>query len=117
MYEAQQAVAAHRAASAHGGSPEAVQASLRMPAKVPRHDDPLHAAAAQAKRITNKSERADTIALWLTRLQGDTPHEDYVTAMGHAGIDGERAEKEILRMLAADVIFEPRAGLYRSLED
>lgn len=83
---------------------------------VPRHDSPVAAAAAKANAVVNKSQKAEAIALWLTRLLGDASHQDYHDAMRMAGLDVERAEKEITRMLAMDVIFEPRAGSYRSLE-
>lgn len=83
---------------------------------VPRHDSPRSAAAAKANAVVNKSQKADIIALWLTRLQGDGSHDDHVEAMREAGIDRERAEKEITRMLAMDVVFEPVPGRYRCLE-
>lgn len=83
---------------------------------VPRHDSPVAAAAAKANAVVNKSQKAEAIALWLTRLVGDASHAQYLDALRMAGLDRERAEKEITRMLAMDVTYEPRAGHYRSLE-
>ncbi len=87
---------------------------LALP-KVPRHDSPVEEAAARARAVTNKSQRADAVALWLTRLQGASSHDDYVGALSRAGLDRVRAEKEIVRMLACDVVYEPRAGYYQAL--
>ncbi len=116
LKEARSAVALHRAAAAQGTSLEAASFSLRPDAPVPRYDDPVDAAAAKGRGTTNKSDRADLVLLWLTRLQEDVPHDDAIRALRRSGLDAERAEKEVVRMLAGDVIFEPRAGSYRHLE-
>jgi hypothetical protein len=39
-----------------------------------------------------------------------------MAAMAKAGIDGGRAEKEIVRLLATDLMMEPRAGHYRLID-
>lgn len=110
---AQAAVAHHRAALA--GGLQAVQLSQpRRPDA--RHDSPGDAAAAQAAGIVNKSARAEAVALWMTRLVGFVPHDELILALGKAGIPGERAEKEVVRMLATDLMLEPRAGHYRILD-
>ncbi len=83
---------------------------------VVRHDSPVSAAAAQANAAVNKSEKAELIATWLTRLKGLSTHAEYLAAMQQAGLDEERSEKEIIRMLATDVIYEPKAGSYRALD-
>lgn len=111
--EARQAIQTLRADMA-GGREQVV--ALHDARPVPRHDSPIAAAAAKANAVINKSQKAETIALWLTRLQGDGSHEDHLEAMRQAGLDRDRAEKEITRMLAMDVLFEPRAGRYRCLE-
>lgn len=82
----------------------------------PRHDSPAQAAAAQAIAVTNKSARAELVALWMTRLVGQPTHDDLREALEHAGLDRARAEREIMRMLAMDYLMEPRAGSYRVLE-
>lgn len=79
------------------------------------HDSPSDAAAAKAREVTNASERAETVALWLTRLQGPTDESTYLDTLQKAGLNRERAAKEIVRMLACDVIYEPMAGKYASL--
>ncbi len=106
----------HRAAMAQGTTLAAAAITLRPAPRVPRYDDPVDAAAAKARGTVNKSERAEQVMLWLTRLLGDAPHDDVIRSLRRAGLDGERAEKEVVRMLACDVIFEPRAGYYRHLE-
>ncbi len=81
-----------------------------------RHDDPLDAAAAKASGVRAVTAKAEAVALWLTRLMGEASHDEYVEAMGRAGIPRQRAEKEVVRMLATDVVFEPRTGSYRLLD-
>ena len=111
--EAQRAVAHHRAELAGGG--QAVAALLQA-RPAPRHDSPEEAAAAQALGIANKSQRAELVALWMTRLLGSAPHDRLLAALEHAGIDRKRAEAEVVRMLAMDILMEPRAGHYKVLD-
>lgn len=115
--EARSAAASLRAALAQGIPVEVANRRLREadPEPVVRHDSPVDAAAAQARRTTNLSERADEVAAWLSRLLGPTDHDTFVAALEKAGIPRPRAEREVVRMLAADVIYEPRAGSYVSL--
>lgn len=101
---------------AQGTSLQAAQFALRPDAPVARYDDPVDAAAAKARGTINKSERADLVLLWLTRLQASVAHDDAIRSLRRAGLDAERSEKEIIRMLAGDVIFEPKAGFYRHLD-
>lgn len=110
---AQAAVAHHRAAMAGGLA--AVQA-LRPPKPAARHDSPADAAAAQAAGLVNLSARAEAVALWMTRLVGDVPHAGLIEAMAKAGLDPKRAEREVVRMLATDVLMEPKAGRYRLVD-
>jgi hypothetical protein len=110
---AQAAVAHHRAATAGGLA--AVQAFKPYRAEA-RHDSPADAAAAQAAGIVNLSARAEAVTLWMTRLVGAVPHAALVEAMGLAGIDRARAEREVVRLLATDVMMEPKAGHYRILD-
>lgn len=116
MREAQAAAGRLRAAMAQGVGLAEAEEAIRPPEPLARHDSPVEAAAAQARQVRNLSGRADRVALWLTRLQGDVAHDAYVDALGMAGLDRARAEKEIVRMLATDVIYEPRAGAYRALD-
>lgn len=109
----------------NGRAAAAAAASLRAKAAgapdlspnepMPRHDCLSDAAAAQARGLVNKSRRAEAVALWMNRLGGDALHADLVEAMVAAGLDAERAEREIVRMLATDYLGEPRAGRYRVL--
>lgn len=110
-----QAAAASVAARMQGGDVGAEAVQARLGPEPARHDDPLDAAAAKARGVTSKSGRAEEVLHWLTRLQEGASHDDAVEALVRAGLTRERAEKEIVRMLAGDVIFEPRAGRYRSL--
>lgn len=112
------AAGAIRAAIAQGRPPDeaaTVAAALAPPARDAKHDSPLDAAAAKARAFVNQSQRAEAVALWLTRLIGAATEDDYVAALRRAGLSGRRAEKEIIRMLACDVIIEPAPGRYRAL--
>lgn len=111
--EARQAIQTLRADMA-GGRDQVVALQDNRP--VPRHDSPVAAAAAKANAVINKSQKAETVALWLTRLMGDADHDTHLKALQMAGLTRDRAEQEIVRMLAMDVMFEPRAGTYRVLE-
>lgn len=82
---------------------------------VRKHDSPAAAAAAKARIIANPSKKAELILQTLTKVLGDVPENDALRAMRDAGLTSERAEKELVRMLACDEIFEPRLGYYRSL--
>jgi hypothetical protein len=95
---------------------EAAVASLRR-ASVPRHDSPVEAAAARGAGIANKSSRAELVALALSRLTGMAPHDDLVQALELAGLERRRADAEVVRMLAMDILLEPKAGHYRVVED
>ena len=110
---AQAAVAHHRAALAGG---LAAVAGLKPKRPEARHDSPADAAAAQAAGIVNLAARAEAVALWMTRLIGPVPHRDLLEAMAKAGIERTRAEREVVRMLATDLLMEPKAGFYRILD-
>ena len=110
--EAQAAVASIRGA----GSPDIARLSERPAHALPRHDSPTDAAAARGAGIRNKSDRAEAVALALTRLSGAAAHDDLVAALEKSGLDRERSEAEVTRMLAADRMMEPKAGYYRFIE-
>jgi hypothetical protein len=80
-----------------------------------RHDSPIDAAAAKSREVINASERAEIVALWLTRLLGPSSDATFREALEKAGLEAERAEKEVIRMLACDVIYEPKMGYYAAL--
>jgi hypothetical protein len=42
-------------------------------------------------------------------------HADLVHALKLAGLDPDRAEAEVTRMLVMDILMEPKAGHYRVL--
>lgn len=111
--QAQAAVAHHRAALS--GGLEAVQ-TLQPKRPEARHDSAEDAAAAQAAGIVNLSARAEAVALWMTRLAGPVPHARLIEAMAKAGLDRARAEREVVRLLATDLMMEPKAGHYRILD-
>lgn len=116
--DARQAVVGLNAALRQGlGEQEAgaALAALTLPEQTPKHDSVLDAAAAKARAVTNMSQRAETVALWLHRLQGPTSDEQFMDALQKAGLPAERAEREIIRMLACDIIYEPRVGAYAIL--
>ncbi len=119
LQAAQSAAAAMRTARAQG-VPEkqaaAAVASLEPPQPLARHESSIDAAAAKAHGITNKSARAEAVALWMTRLEGPTGEDDLLAAMKKAGLPLQRAEKEIVRMLACDILYEPTVGKYAALE-
>ncbi len=115
--EARAAAGSLRASMIQGIPVDVANRRLRDAEDIPiaRHDSPLDAAAAKGRAIRNLSARADEVANWLTRLLGPTKHDDFVAALVKSGIPSERAEKEIIRMLSTDVIYEPRVGSYSSL--
>jgi hypothetical protein len=117
--DARQAAAAIQAALAQGiplGDLEQAQQATLLAPPATRHDSPIDAAAAKGRSVTNQSDRAEEVARWLTRLLGDPTEEDHLAALAKAGIAAERAERELVRMLACDVLYEPRPGVYRCLE-
>ncbi|MEA3190372.1 MAG: hypothetical protein QOD77_954 [Thermoplasmata archaeon] len=93
----------------------AVPEALTRP-RLPRHDSPVEAAAAQGAGIANKSSRAELVALALSRLCGVAARDDLLEALEKAGLERKRAEAELVRMLAMDVLLEPRAGFYRMVD-
>jgi hypothetical protein len=111
---------AQGAAAALSGGAKAAQAIalLATPAAraLPRHDSRIDAAAAQGTGIRNKSDRADAVAKALVRLAGEAPHGELIQALERAGLDRDRAEAEVTRMLATDILMEPRAGAYRTVD-
>ncbi|MEK6976150.1 MAG: hypothetical protein AABY18_07395 [Candidatus Thermoplasmatota archaeon] len=108
---ARDAAATLRTQAAGGAAPALEPARAEA-----RHDSPADAAAAKASAVTNKSNRAETVALWMTRLVGQPAHDDLVEALLRSGLDRGRAEREIHRMLAMDYLMEPRAGSYKVID-
>jgi hypothetical protein len=108
--------AALAAGSMRAQAAGAIAVMLERPKAPARHDSPADAAAAKAGGITNKSDRAEAVALWLTRLVGQPSHDELVAALTKAGLDRARAEREVHRMLAMDYLMEPRAGSYKVID-
>ena len=106
------------ARDAQGAAAAIAQAGRIRPAleRLPRHDSPIDAAAAKGRALVNKSARAEMVALWLERLAGPMEHRHLIDAMVRAGLDQDRAEAEVTRMLAMDLLMEPRSGHYRLVE-
>jgi hypothetical protein len=120
LWEGEDALVAQRQAGLHRAAMAAKTVSpavsLFQPAtRVVRHDSPMEEAAAAARGIANKGSRAEMVAGTLDRLQGLTPHASLVHALQLAGLERERAELEVARMLAMDILMEPKAGQYRML--
>ncbi len=86
----------------------------QIPPRTPRHDDPLDAAAAQARGLP-PSRRAEAVATALSALKGDLAHAEFTEALLRAGLPAERVEKEVVRLLATDRLMEPSPGRYRLL--
>lgn len=117
LWQGDDAGAARKAAATLRAEAAGADFALLAPApKEARHDSPADAAAAKASAIANRSGRAEAVALWMTRLVGQPTHAELVDAMGKAGLDRVRAEREVVRMLAMDYLMEPRAGSYRVVE-
>jgi len=112
--EAQQQAAHHRAELASKGLSARVSQYQPAP-RTPRHDSPAQEAAAAARGIANKGSRAEQVATTLARLRGAVPHAELVESLQLAGLEAERAEVEVARMLAMDILMEPKAGQYKVL--
>jgi len=114
--EAQAAVAQARLQAA---GPQAILHMQRLAATARPargHDSPVDAAAAAGTGVRNRSERAEAVARAYGRLCADIPHADLVEALTRAGLEPARSAVEVTRMLACDVLLEPRAGTYRFVE-
>jgi hypothetical protein len=111
--EAQRQAAHHRAQLATRTVSAAVSLYQPRP-RVARHDSPAEETAASARGIANKGSRAEVVAATLSRA-GPASHADLVGALQLAGLDADRAELEVTRMLAMDILLEPKAGHYRTL--
>ncbi len=117
LWEGESAADARKAAGTLRAQAAGAAAALLEPApREARHDSPADAAAAKARAITNRSDRAEAVALWMTRLVGQPSHAELVDALGKAGLDKARAEREVTRMLAMDYLMEPRAGSYKVID-
>lgn len=106
---------AREAVASLSGQEGALSIDLLSREPVRKHDSPAAAAASKARIVANASKKAVLIMETLTNILGDVPEKEALIAMRDAGLTSERAEKEIVRMLACDEIFEPRLGFYRSL--
>jgi hypothetical protein len=121
LWEGSDAREAQRSAALHGHRMASKAISGRLttfqpsPKALQSHACASDEAAARAAGIANKSSRAEAVALHLDGLQGIMAHAGLVEALEKAGLDRERAEAEVTRMLAMDVLVEPRAGQYRTL--
>lgn len=98
----------------HNGGPGAAAAVERPPsrARALPHESPAHAAASAATGIVNRSDKAEAVARFLAG-RGAARHDDLLAALAAAGLDAGRAHAEVVRMLAMDVLMEPRPGVYR----
>lgn len=76
-----------------------------------RHDDRFQAAAAAARRAMSEREKADAVA----RALGEFGEEDLARAFEDADLRSGKIGAHLARMVATEVVFEPRPGLYRAL--
>lgn len=109
LEEAQMAAGAVNA-KLSGREREFAQALVPAAPRVARHDDRFAAAAANARRFSSEKDRADAVA----RALGDFGEDDLRRAFAVAGLPIDKVEAHLKRMLVADVVFEPRAGVYRA---
>jgi len=79
------------------------------PPREARHDDRHHAAAAAARKARSEKDRADAIA----RALGEFTQEDLERAFALARVG--KPEAHLARMLATQVVHEPRPLAYRAL--
>ena len=108
--EAQSAVAVVNARLA-GRERELAAAFVPEAPRARRHEDRFAEAAAAARRFSAEKDRADAIA----RALGSFAEDDLVRAFHIAGIPAAKAAAHLARMLATDIVFEPRAGAYRAM--
>lgn len=109
LEEAQQ-VAGLVNARLQGREEEYVAALVAPEPRPARHDDRVDAAAAAARKgAGGEAGKADAIA----RALGEFQEEELARAFEAAGL--RDAARQLRRMLAAQVVFEPRAGRYRAL--
>lgn len=79
------------------------------PARASRHDDRFSKAAAAARGVSSEKDRADAIA----RALEEFDEQDYGKAFETAGM--RDAARHLRRMLATQVVYEPRPGVFRAL--
>lgn len=85
---------------------------VAMTESLPRHDSLVDAAASKAKGIRSKTRLAETALEWGCKLFRPLPHGQAIEILQAAGLDAERGEQEIRRLLVQDQIFEPKVGHY-----
>ena len=108
--EAQSAVAVVNARLA--GRERELAAAFVPTAPRPRgHEDRFAEAAAAARRFSAEKDRVDAIA----RALGAFAEADLARAFHVAGIPADKVGAHLARMVATDVVFEPRAGAYRAM--
>lgn len=95
-----------------GREREFLASLLPQEAPAARHDDPYDAAAAAARKASSESDRVDEVARALFARLGAFAEEDLEEAFHRAGIPAYRLESHLVRMLATNVLYEPRAGRY-----
>lgn len=93
-----------------GREREFAQALVPLPPRLVRHDDRYAAASAAARRAVSEKDRVDAVA----RALSDFDEDDLARAFAEAGLAVARAEGHLQRMLATDVVFEPRPGRYKA---
>lgn len=98
-----------------GREAEFAAAFIPPPPAPARHDTPHAAAAAAARKGAGEAQRFDLLARELSvRLRSFT-EEDLQEAAELAGLRAGKVGAHLVRMLSAQVVYEPRAGCYAAL--
>ncbi|HWG89627.1 MAG TPA: hypothetical protein VNZ52_02145 [Candidatus Thermoplasmatota archaeon] len=82
---------------------------------MPDPDDPWAPVHRAARTESSEVGRADAVARALTAVEGEWTQEKLTEAFERVGLKPGKAEAHLKRMLDTSVIYEPRAGRYRSL--
>lgn len=77
--------------------------------------DPWAPVVRAARVQSAEVPRADAIARALTERDGDWDDDLLAEAFAMAGLKPEKAEPHLKRMLATNVVYEPRPGRYRAV--
>lgn len=109
LLEEAQEVAGRLNAKLAGRKDEYLAAMVVPRAPAPRHDDRWNAAAAAARRATGETGRADAVA----RALGEFEDAELAAAFELAGL--RESNRHLRRMLATQVVFEPRPGVFKAL--
>lgn len=92
-----------------GRAEEFLASQVVTPSREARHDNKWNAAAAAARRATGETARADAVA----RALGEFEDAELAVAFELAGL--RAPGRHLQRMIAAQIVHEPRPGVYRAM--